>query len=106
MLLVGIAATAWTAYNLSNNLPKSMADKLLLEIQMQAQSGATPIRQAAAPVAQAAAPRAQTNVSSNGAMSDGSAVVANMRKLQELRDMGALTPAEFEAKKAEILKRL
>ena len=29
-----------------------------------------------------------------------------MRKLIELRDMGALTPEEFEAKKADVLKRL
>jgi Short C-terminal domain len=106
MLLVGIAATAWTAYNLSNNLPRSMAEKLVLEIQMQAQSGATPIRQTAAPASQPAPPRAQPNMSSNGSMTDGSGVVANMRKLQELRDMGALTAAEFEAKKTEILKRL
>lgn len=106
MLLLGIAATAWTAYNLSNSLPKSMAEKLVLEIQMQAQSGATPIRQAATPVTPSSPPRAQTSMSSDGAMNDGSSVVANMRKLQELRDMGALTAAEFEAKKAEILKRL
>ena len=33
-------------------------------------------------------------------------VVTGMRKLSELRDMGALTPEEFEAKKAELLKRL
>ena len=106
MLLAGIAATAWTAYNISTNLPKSMAEKLVLEIQMQAQSGAIPMRPAAAPVTPAAPPRSPANVSSNAGMTDGSGVVANMKKLQELRDMGALTAAEFEAKKTEILKRL
>ena len=101
MLLLGIAATAWTAYNVGNNLPRTMAETLLLDIQLQAQSGVTPMRQPMPHVTPSApaASRSATSV-------DGSGVVANMKKLQELRDMGALTAAEFEAKKAEILKRL
>ena len=101
MLLLGIAATAWTAYNVGNNLPRTMAEKLLLDIQIQAQSGVTPMRQPM-PSATSSAPPASRSATSV----DGSGVVANMKKLQELRDMGALTAAEFEAKKAEILKRL
>lgn len=36
----------------------------------------------------------------------GHSIVEQMKQLTELRDMGALTPEEFEARKAELLKRL
>jgi hypothetical protein len=36
----------------------------------------------------------------------GDDIIAQVRKLGELRDMGLLTQAEFDAKKAELLQRL
>ena len=55
------------------------------------QSGARPV------VAPAAAPRAGSN-------SDD--VTNTLAKLADLRDKGAITPAEYEAKKADLLNRL
>jgi uncharacterized membrane protein YdbT with pleckstrin-like domain len=53
---------------------------------------------AATPVAAAAAPVARSGNSDD--------VAATLAKLADLRDKGAITPADYEAKKAELLGRL
>jgi hypothetical protein len=58
-----------------------------------------PIREgspAPAPIAAAAAPASE----------DADDVTKTLASLAELRDRGAITPAEYEAKKAELLARL
>jgi hypothetical protein len=37
---------------------------------------------------------------------DASVIMEQIKQLAGLRDAGALTPEEFEAKKAELLKRI
>jgi uncharacterized membrane protein YdbT with pleckstrin-like domain len=58
---------------------------------------------AAAPAVAAAAPAAAAPASSTAASSDDA---ATLLRLQDLRDKGAITPEEYEAKKSEILARM
>ena len=60
-----------------------------------------------APASAAAAAAAATAPSASSTTATGSDdVTATLSKLADLRDKGAITPAEYEAKKAELLGRL
>ncbi len=125
VLLIGAASTAWQAYNLSTNLPKGIADELLSQLQMSAYAGAQQGYAPPAPGGYAPPPPPPGGYAPPppppppGAYAppppppppptappEPSGLVEQMKQLTQMRDMGALTPEEFEAKKTELLKRL
>lgn len=114
ILLLGGVATAWSVYNLSNSVPKGIADKIVAGLQMAAYANANGAASQAyqpppgqhappppPPPGQYTPPPVDTPRPPETA-----GLVEQMKQLTQLRDMGAVTMDEFEAKKAEILKRL
>lgn len=65
--------------------------------------GAQPMPPAAAPMS---APAPAAPAAPPAAMDDSAKIMEQIKQLGTLRDAGVLTPAEFEAKKAELLARL
>ena len=79
--------------------------KAMLNAKNQLEDGIRQPAEAARPVAagSAAAPAAAAPAARSGNADD---VTGTLAKLADLRDKGAITPAEYEAKKAELLGRL
>jgi hypothetical protein len=109
ILIGGGVGTAWMVYNLSNGVPKVLAEKILSGLQMATYGNASGAGQPPhapppppPPGQYAPPPPPPPNGSSAGTSSD---IVERMKKLTQLRDMGALTADEFDAMKADLLKR-
>lgn len=110
MLLLGIASGAWQLYNVTSKLPGELTEKLLRSLPAPPPAMSSP--------ASNGFPQPQyapINPAANGAMGGSSAppsgggtqtVVEQLKQLAELRNVGAITPEEFEAKKAGLLARL
>lgn len=114
LMIVGVGWTAWAA---SNSVPQKVLEQLLKNMH----AGATAPAQAAAPAPQpprpapqpapvqqpaAAQPAPQPAPAAAPAASDTAAIVEQIKQLAGLRDAGAITNDEFEAKKAELLSRI
>lgn len=103
LLIIGLLA--FTAWNASSNLPGKLIDDIVRSLQTGAQPAhappVAPMRAPSpqhAPPAQAAAPPA--------APSPSAAIAEQIKQLAALRDAGAITGDEFEAKKKELLSRI
>lgn len=95
LLLLGLGLTAWQVWTLSTKVPQEMAGKLLMSIS-NGYAGAP----APEPAPLAVTPQARPAAPASGN------VMEQLRQLAELRSVGAVTNEEFEAKKAELLRRL
>ncbi len=106
-LLFGAAATAWMVYSLSKNVPKEIADQGgCLAVQMAAQGNVTGPMAPPRPPQPPPPPPPSPQPPPPPPPPEASDIVFVMRKLVELRDIETLALEEFEAKKAELLKRL
>ena len=85
--------------NLNTNVPEALCQEIVAALPVTTTTYTPP------PEAGLDIP-AQTGKLNNTPPEAGLDIPAQIKKLAELRDMGALTTAEFEAKKAELLKRL
>jgi hypothetical protein len=110
-----IGSMAFTAWNLSSGVP----EKTLTEFIKHLQGGGAPAAGYApqsfqpapqpftpAPQAAGPAPTPQPAPVSTGGGGNATAIMEQIKQLGALRDAGVLTPEEFEAKKAELLKRI
>jgi hypothetical protein len=106
-----LGSMGFTAWNLSSGMP----EKTLTEFMKQLQGGAPatsfapqpsqPMAQAFAPAPQPPAPAPQP-AAPTAPGGDAAAIMEQIKQLGSLRAAGVLTPEEFEAKKAELLKRI
>lgn len=103
LLIVALGGSAWT-------LAGSIPQKTSAVIQAQLKAGG--LAQGYAPSPQPAPPQPPPRVDpapppeAARPAAGGDAVFDQIKKLAELRDMGAITAADFEAKKADLLARL
>lgn len=109
-----IGSMAYTAWNLSSNVPEKALTEFIKHLQggTPATGGFTqqpfqPAPQQFTPQPAAPAPTPAPAPSAPPATGgDASAIMEQIKQLGSLRDAGVLTPEEFEAKKAELLKRI
>lgn len=111
-----VGAMAFTAWNLSSSLP----EKTLTEFMKHLQGGSAPAPSNFTPQPQPApqaftpqpapvptpAPSPTPAPQPASAGGNSAAIMEQIKQLGGLRDAGVLTPEEFEAKKAELLKRI
>lgn len=114
-LFLILGTVGFTAWNVSSGMPEKVLEQVLKNLhgggtaaaqpppQPQANFTPQPAPQQFTPQPQPATP-APTPASSGGG--DASAIMEQIKQLGSLRDAGVLTPEEFEAKKAELLKRI
>ncbi|MEJ0061261.1 MAG: SHOCT domain-containing protein [Terricaulis sp.] len=108
LLLIG--ALGYSAWMVSSNLPEKLLQDIVKNLQggapaMHAPAYVAPAPQPAyAPAAPAPTPAPAPAPAAPSA--DASVIMEQIKQLAGLRDAGALTPEEFEAKKAELLKRI
>lgn len=116
LILVTLAVTAWNA---SSGIPEKALQDIIKTLQTggvpaagpayapQQPVTAAPVQHAAqsAPAAQSVTP-APPAAPQTGMPSDTTTIVEQIKQLAGLRDAGAITVEEFEAKKAELLKRI
>lgn len=117
IVLIGVGYNAWAA---SSRIPEKILEGVIKNLQSgggafapapQPQYTPQPAAPAYAPQpatpapipTPAPAPAAAPAVSGGG---DTATIVEQIKQLAALRDAGAITPDEFEAKKAELLKRI
>jgi len=110
LIIVSIAATAWNA---SSGVPDKALDDIIRNLQTGAPApGFSPVypngyqAPPPQPVMQQPAPPTPAPQPAAAPSGDTAAIVEQIKQLAALRDAGALTPAEFEAKKAELLARI
>ena len=118
-LLLLIAGLAYSAWQVSSALPEQALKDVIKAIQSGAtgggatgggarftspppQSPPNPPPPSSAPSSASPTPSADAPHQSAGAL----AIMEQIKQLASLRDAGALTPEEFDAKKAELLKRI
>lgn len=105
-LILIVASVAYTAWNASSGVPDKLLEQIIKNLQgggpaaAPQQHHAPPPQAAPQPYAPAPTPAPAT------AGGDTSIVMEQIKQLGGLRDAGVLTPEEFEAKKAELLKRI
>lgn len=111
-----IGSMAYTAWNLSSNVPERALGEFIKHLQggapatggfTQQQAPFQPApQQSFTPQPPPAPTPAPAPAAAPAAGSDASAIMEQIKQLGSLRDAGVLTPEEFEAKKAELLKRI
>jgi hypothetical protein len=117
MLLLGIASGAWQLYNVTSKLPGEMTEKIVRALPAPPLGMSAPTSNGFPQQQQQQQQQqyAPVNPAVNGGMGGPSAppsgggtqsVVEQLKQLAELRNVGAITPEEFEAKKAGLLARL
>ncbi len=107
--ILPLIMAGYTIYTVSSVWPKKISDEL--QARLQSAAGAAPAHGYSAPPQQQAAappPPPVTPPVTPAAPAAEAALTPHeqLRKLKELFDIGALTDAEFDAKKTEILARL
>ena len=116
MLLLGLGVTAYQVWALSSNISRDLTDKVQRAISETAfgapavapivpPAGVRPPMPTPAPVP-APEPSPAPAPAPDPVPAPAPNVVEQLRQLGELRALGVVTDAEFEAKKAELLKRL
>lgn len=112
ILIVGVGYNAWAA---SSRFPEKILEDIIKNLQAGGAYAPAPQPQyAPQPAAPAYTPQPATPApiptptpapaASNGG--DSATIVDQIKQLAALRDAGAITPEEFEAKKTELLKRI
>jgi hypothetical protein len=97
--LIILGGEAWLFWNVFNKWPGDALNAIRAKMQASsAVSGGAPIAPPAAPIF--------TPPSASAAPANAADIADQIRHLAELRDQGHLTQAEFDAKKAELLKRI
>jgi hypothetical protein len=97
--LIVLGGEAWLFWNVFNKWPGDALNAIRAKMQASsAVSGGAPITPPAAPIF--------TPSSAAPASANAADVADQIRHLAELRDQGHLTQEEFDAKKAELLKRI
>ncbi len=108
-----VGSMAYTAWNLSSNVPEKALSEFMRHLQSGAPAGGGFAPQPAQPAPQhqftpqpqpAPAPAPTPAPAPSGG--DAAAIMEQIKQLGGLRDAGVLTPEEFESKKAELLKRI
>jgi Short C-terminal domain len=108
--LVVLAAEGYLFWSIFNKWPNDAL--AMIRIKMQASSavtGGTPVMQPAAPIITPAPPGGSIFTpppAASPAAANTADIAEKIRHLGELRDQGLITQEEFEAKKAELLKRI
>lgn len=116
-MLLAIAGSALTAWGLSSMGPKELAEKLFAQLPVTAGVGFAPAARPSAPTPTSPTPTSPTPTPSKppsapekpapaAAADEEEDVMDRIAKLASLRDAGAITEAEFDAKKAELLARI
>jgi hypothetical protein len=109
-LMLLAVALGYSAWQVSSALPEKLLQDIIKNLQ-----GGAPAMQAPQPVYAApapqpayapAAPMPAPAPAPAAPATDASIIMEQIKQLASLRDAGALTPEEFEAKKAELLKRI
>lgn len=106
-LILGVMG--FTAWNVSSGMPDKALEQILRNLHGggTAAAGVQPAPQQSftpqPPPAPAPTPAPAPAASAGG---DAAAIMEQIKQLGGLRDAGVLTPEEFEAKKAELLKRI
>ncbi|MEZ5595177.1 MAG: SHOCT domain-containing protein [Pseudomonadales bacterium] len=107
--LLFIGGAALNVWMIASRAPKLVAENLFTALRSVPAGGSagtySPAMPTPAPQAQAAPPAATPATPSAVAVSQDE-TIARIRKLAELKDIGAITVEEFEAKKAELLARI
>ena len=99
--LLVLGGEAYLFWSIFNKWPNDALNSIRAKMQASsAVSGGAPIVQPTAPIFTPPAP------SSPAPSSNAADIAEQIRHLAELRDQGHLTQAEFDAKKAELLKRI
>ncbi|HXC56613.1 MAG TPA: SHOCT domain-containing protein [Rhizomicrobium sp.] len=104
--LLVVAAEAWLIWSIFNKWPGDALAAIRAKMQASsAVSGGAPVMQPSAPIftPPGAAPSTPAPVETRSNAAD---IADQIRHLAELRDQGHLTQDEFDAKKAELLKRI
>ena len=97
--LIVLGGEAWLFWNVFNKWPGDTLNAIRAKMQASsAVSGGAPIAPPAAPIF--------TPPPASAAPANAADIADQIRHLAELRDQGHLTQAEFDAKKAELLKRI
>ena len=99
-----VASVAFTAWSASSGVPEKVLEQIIKTLQ----GGGAPA-QSYAPQQQHAPPPQPAPYAPQPAPAPAvgnAAVMEQLKQLGSLRDAGVLTPEEFEAKKAELLKRI
>ena len=108
LLFVG-AILAYSAWSVSSQLPEKVAKKIIQNLQgggATAPHSAAPQPQMHTPAPPPPQPAPAAAPTPPPAADTTSSIVDQIKQLAGLRDAGAITPDEFEAKKAELLKRI
>ncbi|MBL8531382.1 MAG: SHOCT domain-containing protein [Hyphomonadaceae bacterium] len=114
LIVVFLAATAWTA---SSHIPEKALEEIIKNLQGGAPAPHTfapppqpfnppPQPQPHQPAQQQQQAPAASTAAPSAPRADSNAIMEQIKQLAGLRDAGAITPAEFEAKKAELLSRI
>ncbi len=110
-----VGSMAFTAWNLSSNIPEKALTEFIKHLQGGAPATGGFTQQPFQPTPQQFTPQpapapAPTSAPAPSAPAatggDASAIMEQIKQLGSLREAGVLTPEEFEAKKAELLKRI
>lgn len=115
-LILAIIASLFSLWTLVSRMPADMAEKVMMAIPQAppAWAAAPPVPTAMPHVAPPPLPGASFAPRpappplppEPAAHAAGTDAIGQLKALADLRDLGAVTPEEFEAKKAELLKRL
>ena len=104
-ILLGIVGAAWCYWLTSSRIPRDLTNRLLGGVPSTVSGGIAPASSAPTPAAPipAADPHPQAG---NGAGKQPPSPMEQLKQLVELRQMGVLTSAEFDARKAALLEKL
>lgn len=100
LLLFGIIALVWITFLAAGTWPQEMADTIIGSLTPSAKA---PPQTATIPPPPSAVTQSPPATAPSG---HGAQVMEDLKRLGELHASGVLTDAEFEAKKAELLKRM
>jgi len=101
-LLFLIAILAYSAWAVSSQLPESLLQDIIRNLQ----AGGASAAPSQTPPPRSAPPPPPPPPSSAPTPNDTASIVEQIKQLAGLRDANAITNEEFEAKKAELLKRI
>ena len=105
-LLLVLAAEGYLFWSIFNKWPNDALNRIRAKMQASsAVSGGQPIV-APSPAIVTPPPVHAAPAAANTATSNTAAIAEQIRHLAELRDQGHITQEEFDAKKAELLKRI
>lgn len=109
-LIFIIGSLAITAWSVSSGIPEKALNDMMRVLQggapVMAPAPAYAAPAAYSPPAQPAPQPATTPVQAAPTQAEAAAIIEQIKQVASLRDAGAITPEEFEAKKKELLARI